>query len=148
MKKLLAATFGLCIAAAPLLADGHATGDSEAGEKVFKKCKACHAVIDADGNAVVKGGRVGPNLYGIYTRKAGSFDGFNYGDDLVAAGEAGLEWDEASFVEFVADPKQFLRDTLDDKRAKSAMGFKLKKANDQADVWAYLVSIGPETAGE
>lgn len=143
MKLFGVLTLGLGLAAAPLLADGHATGDAEAGENVFKKCKACHSVIDAEGEVIAKGGKNGPNLYGIYTRTAGSVEDFKYGDSIVAAGEAGLAWDEEQFVSYVADPKKFLRETLDDKKAKSKMSFKLKKEDDAANVWAYLVSVGP-----
>lgn len=145
MKTLNIAALALGLMAGPLMADGHATGDAEAGEKVFKKCKACHMVADAEGEVIVKGGKTGPNLYGLYTRVAGSEEDFGkkYGKSLVAAGEAGLEWNEADFVKYVADPKQFLRDYLDDKKAKSKMSFKLKKDEDAANVWAYLVSVGP-----
>ncbi len=136
-------TLGLGLAAGPLLADGHASGDAEAGEAVFKKCKACHSVIDNDGEVLAKGGKNGPNLYGLLNRQAGTVDGFKYGDDLVAAGDAGLTWDEEQFVNYVADPRKFLRATLDDKKAKSRMSFKLKKEDDAANVWAYLVSVGP-----
>ena len=146
MKKMsvIAAAFGLL--ASPVLADGHATGDAEAGEKVFSKCKACHSVVDAEGEVIVKGGRNGPNLYGLYTRVAGTEEDFakKYGDDLVATGEAGLEWNETEFVQYVADPRKFLRAYLDDSKAKSKMSFKLKDAEDAANVWAYLVSVGPE----
>lgn len=143
MKIFGVLTVGLGLAAAPLFADGHATGDAEAGEKVFSKCKACHSVIDADGEVVAKGGKNGPNLYALLARQAGTVDGFKYGDSIVEAGEAGLVWDEAQFVDYVADPRKFLRATLDDKKAKSKMSFKLKDAEDAANVWAYLVSIGP-----
>ena len=144
--KLLAATAAttLALMSAPVFADGHATGDAAAGEKVFRKCKACHMIQDAEGNDIVKGGRTGPNLYGIYTRVAGSAD-FKYGDALVTAGEAGLEWNEEAFVQYVADPKAFLAENNDDPRAKSKMSFKLRKPEDAADVWAYLVSVGPES---
>lgn len=143
MKKLIATTFGLCLAAGSVFAAEHATGDAEAGEKVFSKCKACHSVVDAEDNVIVKGGRNGPNLYGVYTRTAGTLDGFKYGKSLVEAGEAGLAWNEVDFVKYVEDPRDFLRDYLDDKKAKSKMSFKLKDEQDRADVWAYLVSVGP-----
>ena len=143
MKIFGVMTLGLGLFAAPLFADGHATGDAEAGEAVFSKCKACHSIIDADGEVIAKGGKNGPNLYGVYTRVAGTFDGFKYGKSIVEAGEAGLTWDEEQFVTYVADPRKFLRATLDDKKAKSKMSFMLKDAEDAANVWAYLVSVGP-----
>lgn len=146
MNIFKTAVVGFAMMAAPAFADGHATGDAAAGEDVFKKCKACHSVIDAAGEVIVKGGRNGPNLYGLYTRVAGTDEEFGkkYGDDLIAAGEAGLEWNEADFVAYVADPRDFLRTTLDDKKAKSKMSFKLKDEEDALNVWAYLVSVGPE----
>lgn len=143
MRKILASAFGLCFVAAPVFADGHASGDAEAGESVFKKCRSCHMIVADDDTVIVKGGKTGPNLYGIYTRQAGSSDGFKYGKSILAAGESGLMWDEANFVEYVADPTKFLRSNLDDQKAKSRMGFKLKDAEDAANVWAYLVSVGP-----
>ena len=143
MKLFAATALGMALLSAPAFADGHASGDAEAGEKVFNKCKACHMIQDADGNDIVKGGRTGPNLYGIYTRVAGSTD-FKYGDSIVEAGEAGLEWNEEEFVKYVADPKKYLAEYTDNKRAKSKMSFKLRKEDDAANVWAYLVSVGPE----
>jgi len=146
MKNLLSATFGLCLAATPLFADGHATGDAEAGEKVFNQCKACHSIVADDDTVILKGGRNGPNLYGIYTRQAGTFPDFRYGDSIVEAGEGGLFWEEEQFVAYAQDPQGFLRETLDNRRARSNMSFKLRKEEDAVDVWAYLVSVGPEIA--
>ncbi len=144
MKVFAILALGFGIAAGPLLADGHASGDAAAGEAVFKKCKSCHAIVDAEGNNIVKGGKSGPNLYGIYTRQAGASEDFKYGKSIIEAGEGGLMWDEANFVSYVADPKAFLRETLDDKKAKSKMSFKLKGEDDAKNLWAYLVSVGPE----
>ena len=147
MKLLAATALGMAMLSTPIFADGHATGNAEAGQKVFNKCKACHMIQDAEGTDIVKGGRIGPNLYGLYTRVAGSTD-FKYGDSIVQAGEAGLAWDEANLVSYVADPKKFLAEYNDDKRAKSKMSFKLTNAGDAADVWAYLVSVGPEVKAD
>ncbi|WP_187428135.1 Cytochrome c-551 [Roseobacter fucihabitans] len=134
-------TFAAIIAisfAAPVFA----AGDAAEGEKTFNKCKSCHMIVADDGTEIVKGGKTGPNLYGVIGRTAGSAD-FKYGDDLVAAGEAGLVWDEATLATYIADPRDFLRTTLDDKKAKSRMAFKLKKGGE--DVAAYLASVGPQS---
>lgn len=146
MNMLKTAIVGFALAAGPAFADGHATGDAAAGEDVFKKCKACHSVVDAEGEVIVKGGRNGPNLYGILNRQAGSEEEFGkkYGKSLVEVGESGVMWDEANFVEYVADPRAYLRKTLDDKKARSKMSFKLGDEQDAKDVWAYLVSVGPQ----
>lgn len=145
MKLSLATTVALGLLAAPAFADGHASGDAAAGEKAFNKCKSCHSIADADGNVIAKGGKTGPNLFGIPGSTAGAVEGFTrYKDAIVAAGEAGLVWDEAQFVEYSADPTKFLRTFLDDKKARSGMTFKLKSAEDAANIWAYIVSVSPE----
>jgi cytochrome c len=124
-----------------LAAPAFAEGDAAAGEKEFNKCKACHMIVADDGTEIVKGGKVGPNLWGLPGRTAGAVADFKYGDALVAAGEKGLVWDEATFVEYTTDPRAFLRTYLDDSKAKSNMAFKLAKGN--ADIWAYIVSVSP-----
>lgn len=123
-------------------APAFAAGDAAEGEKTFNKCKSCHMIVADDGTEIVKGGKTGPNLYGVIGRTAGTAD-FKYGDDIVAAGEAGLVWDETNLAEYVVDPREFLRTTLDDSKAKSRMAFKLKKGGE--DVAAYLASVGPQS---
>ncbi len=120
----------------------YAEGDAEAGKKTFNKCKSCHMIADPAGEVIVKGGKTGPNLYGIAGRTAGTYEGFKYGDSIVAAGEKGLVWDEAAFAEYVQDPKAFLKSYLDDTSAKSKMTFKLKKGGE--DVYAYIASVSGE----
>ena len=70
--------------------------DAAAGEKAFVVCKACHQVGDNAKNAV------GPVLNGLIGRKAGSVDGYNYSD---ANKKSGIVWDEATFSEYIKDPK-------------------------------------------
>ena len=137
MKTLLTIAATALALATPAFAEG----DAAAGEKTFKKCKACHVIANGD-DVIVKGGKTGPNLYGVIGRAAGSVEGFKYGPDLVAAGEAGLVWDEATLAEYSADPKAFLAKTLDNSAAKSKMSFKLKKGGE--DVAAYLASLTAE----
>ena len=142
MNRFLA-TLAAVTLAAPVFADGHASGDAEAGAKVFNKCKSCHTIVSDAGDTIVKGGRTGPNLFGIAARQPGTSDGFKYGKDLIEAGDKlGANWSEAEFVSWVADPRAWVRATLDDSKAKSKMTFKLKDGEDAANVWAYLVSVG------
>lgn len=115
-------------------------GDAAAGETTFARCKSCHMIVSPGGDVVVKGGRTGPNLWGIMGRTAGTVDGFRYGPSLVAAGDAGLVWDEASLAEYVTDPRAYLRARLDDPKAKSRMAFKLRRGG--ADVAAFLARHG------
>ncbi len=148
MKLLNTLAVGFSLAAAPLLAEGHASGDAEAGAKVFAKCKACHSIVADDDTIIERGGRIGPNLYGVYTRQAGAVEDFRYGDSIVEAGVAGLMWNEADFVSYLADPKDFLAEYLDDSKARSKMAFKVTDEEDAADVWTYLVSVGPEVEAD
>lgn len=136
MKSVITATlFGL------LAVPAFAEGDPAKGEKGFNKCKSCHTVTSDAGEVIVKGGKTGPNLWGVVGRTAGTYEGFRYGDDLVAAGEAGLVWDAESFAAFTADPRGFLREHLDDSSAKSKMSFKLRKGAE--DIYAFLAQHGP-----
>ena len=143
MKLMIATAATAMTLAGSALAESHAgSGDAEAGEREFNKCKSCHMIVADDGTEIVRGGRTGPNLYGIIGRQAGSVEDFRYGDSLVAAGEAGLEWNEETFVAYVQDPKGFLAEYLDDSSARSKMSFRLRSGME--DVYAYLVSVGPE----
>jgi cytochrome c len=121
--------------AGPVLAGG----DAAVGEKEFGKCKSCHAITADDGTVIVKGGKVGPNLYGVIGRTAGTAADFKYGDDMVAAGAKGLVWDEAQLSTYIQDPSAFLKTYLGDESAKGKMVFKLAKKTD--DVAAYLASV-------
>jgi len=145
MKFTILSIFAAATAAAPVLADDHASGDPEAGEKAFRQCKACHMIVDDDGNNIVRGGRVGPNLYGIVGRTAGSIEDFRYSDLLAAAGEQELAWDEESFVGYVQDHTGWLKEyTGEDGRGK--MSYMVRKEEDAVNVWAYLASVGPDEA--
>jgi len=148
MKSIWVSTFGLCLAAGAAFADGHASGDAEAGEAVFNQCKACHSIVDEEENVILRGGATGPNLYGIFGRQAGTYADFRYGDSLVEAGENGLEWNEEDFLVYAENPRDFLREYNDDRRARSNMAFRLRSEEDAANVWAYLVSVGPEIVAE
>ena len=97
--------------------------DAAAGEKVFKKCKACH-YVDRKKN------KSGPHLVDIVGRSAGAVEGFKYSK---AMAESGLVWDEATLAGFLAKPKKYLKGTK--------MSFAgLKKESDIANVIAYLKS--------
>ncbi|QGX97739.1 c-type cytochrome [Roseovarius faecimaris] len=135
MKTLLTTSAALLALAVPAFA----AGDAEEGEKAFKKCKACHMIVSDDGEEIVKGGKTGPNLYGVIGRVAGSQDGFKYGDGLQEAMAAEFTWTEEELAVYVADPKAWLGDK--GYAAKSKMTFKLKKGGE--DVAAYLASVAP-----
>ncbi len=128
----------LAIAATAMAAPAFA-GDAAAGEDTFKKCKACHSVIAPDGTEIQKGGRTGPNLYGVIGRGVAADPDFKYGESIAALGATGAVWDEASLAVYVADPAAYLKQALGDEAAKSKMSFKLSAGGE--DVAAYLASV-------
>lgn len=120
---MLAASIGLVLTT-PVLAQG----DVAEGEKVFKKCKACHMVGDGATN------RVGPALTGIVGAPAGAVDGFKYSDNLLELAEGGLTWDDATLTAYLAKPKDVI--------PKGKMSFAgLKKEAEIENVIAYLSSF-------
>lgn len=131
MKKLaLTALLGALTIAAPAFA-----GDPAAGEKGFNKCKACHSVIKPDGTAVVKGGKTGPNLFGVVGRPVASEADFGYKDSIKAVGAAGKVWDEAMIAAYVVDPAAWLAANGAGEGAKSGMTFKLAKGGEDVAAW-------------
>lgn len=133
LPLMLVAALGL---AAPAFADG---GDATKGEKEFNKCKACHTITAPDGTVIMKGAKVGPDLYGIVDRAAGSVEGFSYSDVMKEAGEKGLIWTEDNLVHYLPDPSKFLEEQSGDATGKSKMTFKMAKGAE--DVVAYLKSV-------
>jgi len=126
MKFKTALILATALAAAPQLAHAQ-EGDAAAGEKVFKKCQACHTASEEKN-------KVGPYLKGVVGRQAASVEGFKYGDAIKAkAAEIGA-WDEAKIVEYLADPKAFIG-------GNSKMAFKLKDETDRKNVAAYLATM-------
>ena len=124
MKQLIAAALTASVFSSPLWAEG----DAEAGEKVFKKCKACHAVGDDAKN------KVGPILNGVVGAAAGQNAEFKYSDALKEAADGGLVWDEESLAAFLTKPKDFMDGTK--------MSFAgLRKEKDVANLIAYLATF-------
>ncbi|WP_422026895.1 c-type cytochrome [Roseovarius sp.] len=98
------------------------------GEKVFRKCKACHQVGEGAKN------RVGPHLNGVVGRAAGAVEGFRYSKPLETAAAEGLVWSQEALGAFLADPRGFLKGTK--------MAFAgLKSEVDRAAIAAYLATF-------
>lgn len=140
-KTLLAAAATVALAPAAW-ADGHASGDAAAGEAAFRQCIACHVVVNEAGDTLAgRNARTGPNLYAIAGRAFGAQEGFRYSPSFQAANEAGLVFDEASFVAYVQNPTGYLREALDDGSARGAMAFRVRTEEDALNLYAYLVSL-------
>jgi cytochrome c len=136
IKTRILATLAAVALAAPVLAEG----DAASGETQFKKCKSCHMIANGD-EILFKGGKTGPNLYGIVGGPVGAQEGFKYGTGLIALNEAGETWTEESLVAFIADPKKYVKEATGDSGVKTKMTFKLKKKGE--DVAAFLATFGP-----
>lgn len=117
-----------------------AAADPAAGEREWRQCRSCHMIVAPDGETIQRGGRVGPNLYGVVGRQAGTVEGFRYSASLVEAGAAGLVWDEASLAEYLENPTGFLRSHTGDNSVRSPMNYQMRSG--AADMVAYLASLG------
>ena len=102
-----------------------AVGDAKAGADVFKRCAVCHTNDKGGGDGL------GPNLFGVFGRKAASRQGFSYSAPLK---KSGLVWNEANLTKWVAGPPRVVPGTK-----MSFAGLSSKK--QQADVVAYLASL-------
>jgi cytochrome c2 len=124
-KFLKALCLGTALAALPAAA--HA-GDAAMGEKVFKKCAACHAVGDGAKH------KVGPHLNEVFGRIAGSLEDYKYSKAMIAAGGDGLAWDEASLATYLEKPRDMIKGTK--------MAFAgLRKQDEVDNVIAYLATF-------
>ena len=130
--------------AAPAIAQ---EGNAEAGAQAFNQCQSCHVVTNEAGEVLAgRNGRTGPNLYGVVGRVAGTYPDFRYGDGIVAAGEAGLVWDQTNLVAYLSDPTSFIREASGNARARSNMSFRLRNEQQARDMAAFLATFSPEAA--
>jgi len=99
-----------------------ALGSVEHGQKVFKKCSACHSIK--------KGGRnnIGPALYSILGRNMGALEDYKYSKALIAFGK---DWTFEEMNNFLIKPTSYIKGTK--------MAFAgLKKEKDRASVILYM----------
>ncbi len=102
-----------------------AAGDAANGEKLAKKCTACHTLEEGGKN------RLGPNLFDILDKPAGEVEGYKYSDAMLSSG---ITWDTATFTDFITKPKKVLKGT------KMSFGG-LKNAAQRADLLAYFETL-------
>ena len=96
-------------------------GDAAQGRRVFTKCMSCHVVQEGQN-------RVGPSLYGIIGREAGSIEGFRYSD---ANANSGIVWTEPTMFAYLEAPQRFIPGTI--------MAYPgLPSPQERADVIAYI----------
>jgi cytochrome c len=116
------------IATVLALAAGPATAlaqDIDAGENSFKKCTPCHSVGENARN------KVGPVLNGLNGRSSGTVEGYSYTE---ANKNAGIVWNEATFKEYIRDPRAKIPDT-------KMIFAGIKNEKEAGDLWAYLAQF-------
>ena len=107
-----------------------ASADADDGQKVARKCAACHTFDEGGAN------RVGPNLWNVVNRDVGSHEGYSYSS---AMADIGGEWTYEKLDAFLADPKGYVSGTK--------MSFAgIKDTEDRADLIAYLRSLSGDPA--
>jgi len=99
-----------------------ALGDVNAGEKIFKKCAACHSINQGGAN------KIGPALYNVVGRKIGGVADYKYSKAFV---EYGKEWNFEELNGFLIKPSKWIKGT---KMAYAG----LRKEEDRASVIKYL----------
>ena len=120
MKKLTLSTLIVIVSAAA--SSAAMAQDVAAGKTSFNKCLACHAVGEGAKN------KVGPVLNGLPGRKSGTVEGYSYTE---ANKSSGLTWDEATFKDYIKDPKAKIPGTK--------MVFAgIKNEQEAGDLWAFL----------
>ena len=117
MRRLV---FGAALVAA--MAATASAADLDNGKSIFNKCRACHQIGENAKNMV------GPVLNGLFGRKAGSIEGFNYSE---ANKTSGITWNDATFAEYIKNPMQRMPGTR--------MAFAgVRDEKDIANLWAWL----------
>ena len=99
-----------------------ALGDIAHGEKVFKKCSACHSIEAGGGN------KIGPALYNVVGRKIAALEDYKYSKALV---EYKKNWSFEELNGFLVKPQKWIKGT---KMAYAG----LRKEKDRASVILYL----------
>ncbi len=123
MKSLIAFSVAVALSCAFAVQQA-AAADVEAGKKAFSKCAACHAIEPGKN-------KVGPSLFGVVGRKAGTVEGFSYSP---AMKDSGLTWDAATLNTYLEKPNALVKGTK--------MGFPgIKDADERANVIAYLATL-------
>jgi cytochrome c len=92
----------LALAVGALAAASEVGAQTVDGARLFQRCYACHSLDPAERNLP------GPNLLGVFGRRAGALDGFDYSQAMREAGRRGLVWGEKTLDRFLEDPEEFV----------------------------------------
>jgi cytochrome c len=95
------------------------------GKAKFAICAACHSPVKGGGNLI------GPNLWGVFGRKAGTEPGFSYSDGMRSLG---IVWDADKIRQWIANPRAVIPGT-------KMIYFGMQNPKDRTDVVAYLKTV-------
>lgn len=123
--KLVSTSAAMAVLTITLTVSAASAQDTSAGQRVFGQCRACHTVEQGGRNGV------GPNLHGLFGRRAGSVEGFRYSAPMRAKGEGGLVWSAETLAPYLENPREVVPGT--------SMAFAgLRQEAQRNDVIAYL----------
>ena len=126
MFRIVVALANIMLLSSPSLSQDQPGADVASGQLAFNNaCRTCHSVKEGDN-------RLGPNLYKVIGRKAGSLPSYGYSASMK---DADFVWDKAKLDQFIADPDAVVRDN----KMKPYGG--LASAETRAKVIAYLESV-------
>lgn len=111
-----------------------AEGNAENGEKLAKRCIACHSFEEGGPN------KVGPNLFNVVAQP-GANPEFKFSRGFAEAVEAGFEWSDDNLAAYLGDPTGFVREVTGNDKARSKMTYKIKDEQDRKDLVAYLHTL-------
>lgn len=94
----------------------------ERGAVLFKRCRACHTLADGERH------KVGPNLWDVFGRTAGTREGFNYSKAMAASD---VVWDDETMAAYIEKPNSYMPGNR-----MSFVG--IRNTDDQAALIAYL----------
>jgi cytochrome c len=97
LRQVLVSLCAVVMLVAPPRA--HAAGSAATGAALFNRCALCHSATKGGGN------KIGPNLFGVVGRKAGTYPGFSYS---AAMKKAGIVWTPAKLDAYLAAPQEIV----------------------------------------
>lgn len=121
-------------------------GDAAEGEEHFhRQCVSCHVVQDENGEVLAgRNARVGPNLYSVIKREAGSYPDYSYSQLMETYAATGTVWEEANFAAYVQDPTGHLREATGETSGRSKMAYQVRDEQQAHDLYAYLARFSPQ----
>lgn len=125
MARVLKLGSTLAVVAAVAAQSAHAAGNANVGQSLFVRCAVCHTAQSGAPN------RLGPNLFGVVGRKAGTLGGYAYSRAMT---NSGIVWNEGTLSHYLMGPSAVVPGTK-----MTFAGFSNQQQAD--DVSAYLATL-------